>query len=437
MMDNAMPFRRQIDAGPLAGLQLLVIGVCFFLNMLDGMDVLAISFAAPVIAGDWAVTPQTLGIVFSAALVGMTLGAVFISPYTDVIGRRNMILASLSVISLGTFGTAFVQSVTQLMLLRLVAGLGIGSMLASLTSLVSEFSPDRHRNLFILLLHSGYAIGAIITGFVAAWILPDYGWRPLFILAGAVSIIALPLVFTLLPESPEFLAKRQPRNALPKINRILARMAQDPIDSLPEKLETRSSVGRIRALLSGELKAPTLTLWLAFMMGFATLYFLFSWVVKLAVQSGLDIEKAMYAGIALNTGAFLGSVSLGYLSAKLGLKRVIFLFFLLGAVFIVAYGNLKVSVAMALALVFALMYFVHGAFTGLYAVAARLYPTEMRTTGVGWAIGAGRVGAIGGPAAAGFILGAGVSIGWTFVIFAVPALLAGFTIARLASEKID
>ncbi len=432
-----MPIRKLIDESPLTPLQIGVIGVCFFLNMLDGMDVLAISFAAPIIANDWAVTPQALGVVFSAALVGMTIGAVFISPYTDVIGRRNMILASISVIAVGMVATAFAQSVTQLMLLRLVAGLGIGSMLASLTSMVSEYAPDRHRNLCILLLHAGYPIGAIITGFVAAWMLPEYGWRPLFITAGVVSLIAVPLVVLLLPESLEFLVNRQPSGALPKINRILSRMTQDPLDSLPEKLGGSANGGGIKALLSGDLKAPTLVLWLAFMMSFATLYFLLSWVVKLAVEAGLNIEHAMYAGIALNLGAFFGSLSLGYLSTRIGLKRVISIFLFVGAVMIVAYGNLRVSVALVLVLIFLVMYFVQGGFTGLYAVAARLYPTEIRTTGVGWAIGAGRVGAIVGPASAGFILGAGVSISWTFVIFAVPLVLASVAITRLSSHNVD
>lgn len=426
-----MPIRTLIDERPLSGLQLGVIGLCFFLNMLDGMDVLAISFAAPTIAADWTMTPQALGIVFSAALVGMTIGAVFLSPYTDVIGRRNMILASLCVISLGMLATAFAQSLTQLVILRLVAGLGIGSMLASLTSMVSEYAPDRHRNLCITTLHAGYPIGAIITGYMAAWMLPEYGWRTLFITAGVVSLVAVPLVYLLLPESLEFLANKQPKNALPRINRILARMTQDPLDSLPEKLDASANGGGLKALFSPPLKTPTLILWLAFMMSFATLYFLLSWVVKLAVESGLNIEDAMFAGIALNLGAFFGSLSLGYLSGKFGLKRIITLFFMVGTVMTIAYGTLNVSVPLVLMLIFLVMYFVQGAFTGLYAIAARIYPTQIRTTGVGWAIGAGRVGAIVGPAAAGFILGSGVSISWTFIIFSVPVVLAGLAIAKL------
>ena len=194
-----MPVRALLDDSPFTRQQMLVIGICFVLNMLDGMDVLAIAYAAPLIAVGWSLTPQALGIAFSAALVGMTIGAIFISPYTDIIGRRNMIIASLSLIALGMMATAFAQSVSQLIILRLIAGLGIGSMLASLTSMVSEYAPERNRNMCVLFLQAGYPIGAIITGFVAAWLLPEYGWRSLFIFAAITSIVAVPLVVYLLP----------------------------------------------------------------------------------------------------------------------------------------------------------------------------------------------------------------------------------------------
>jgi len=132
-----MDTRSAMDIYPLSRLQIWIVGMCFVLNMLDGMDVLAISFAAPIIARDWTISPQELGIVFSAALAGMAIGAVGISPFSDVIGRRRIILLSLVIIGVGMLATAYAQSVAQLVILRLVAGLGIGSILASLTSLVS------------------------------------------------------------------------------------------------------------------------------------------------------------------------------------------------------------------------------------------------------------------------------------------------------------
>ena len=422
--------RTLIDESRLTGVQITVVAVCFFLNMLDGMDVLAISFAAPAIAEEWSITRQSLGVVFSAALVGMTVGALVLSPLTDVIGRRKMILISLVMISLGMVATSLANSILTLIVLRFLAGLGIGSMLASMTSMVSEYAPDRWRNVFILVLHASYSIGAIIIGFVAAYLVPIHGWRPLFIVAGCASAVGIPLVWFLLPESLDFLTSKQPSKALERINKVLTRMGHAVLESLPAQREGERSVG-LASILGEPFRQRTISLWLAFFMGFATLYFLLSWVVTLALEAGLALENAIWAGVCLNLGAFFGSVSLGILSNRFGLTRIIGIFFLFSAVFVIAYGTARVNVALVLMLVFVLMYFVQGAFTGLYAVAARLYPTEIRTTGIGWAIGAGRLGAIFGPIVAGLLLGAGVTIGWTFAVYAIPMILGAVFVTRI------
>lgn len=427
----------KIDESPLSLLQVLVICICFVLNMLDGMDVLAISYSAPLLTEEWTISRQSLGMVFSAALVGMTIGAVFISPLTDTIGRRNMILISLTLIGIGMLATAFANSVTSLGILRLLTGLGIGSILASSTSMVSEYSPNRLRNFNITLYHAGYPIGAIITGFIATWVLPQYGWRPLFTLAGVVSLAMLPVVYFYLPESLDFLMTKRKAGTLERANKILQRMGLAPYDALPPIEEKRTDSKGVRALLEGKRKIPTLMLWLAFMMSFATLYFLFSWVVILARDSGLAIEDALYAGIAMNLGAFVGTLVLGYLSNRLGLRKVILVFFLFAAAIAVPYGFVRTSVPVVLTLIFILMFFVQGAFAGLYVVAARLYPTEIRTTGVGMAIGAGRIGAIFGPSIAGFLLAAGLPISWTFAVYAIPMIIAGLTIINLQATEIS
>jgi len=427
----ASQIRELIDSSRLSGVQITVLAICFLLNMIDGMDVLAISFAAPAISNEWSITPQSLGVVFSAALVGMTAGAILLSPISDIIGRRKLILGSLVLVSLGMLATSRANSITMLIFLRFLAGLGIGSLLSSMTSMVSEYAPDRWRNLFILILHAGYPIGAMLTGFVAAEMLPQYGWQPLFVFAGVVSIAALPLVYLLLPESLEFLANQQGKGALKNINTVLRRMGHLQLAELPKKIVATRAGGGVSSLLREPMRRPTVFLWLAFFMAFAALYFLLSWVVKLALDSGLALENAIYAGVCLNLGAFFGSISLGALSNRFGLTRVIALFFICGAISVLVYGSARTSVAIVLMLVFVLMYFVQGAFTGLYAIAARIYPTEIRTTGIGWAIGAGRIGAIFGPVIAGLLLGAGMSIAWTFAVFAIPMILAALLVVQI------
>jgi MFS family permease len=247
-----------------------------------------------------------------------------------------------------------------------------------------------------------------------------------------ITLAMIPLVLWKLPESMDFLQTRRPPDALVKINRILARMGHAALSVIPPEADAeKTGALGVRALLVKDRIFATLMLWLAFAMSFASLYFLFSWVVTLARNSGLAMEDALLAGIAMNLGAFFGSLSLGYVSLKIGLKRTMLIFFTLAACIIIPYGFLKTSVSIILVVIFILMFFVQGSFAGLYVVAARMYPTEIRTTGIGWAIGAGRLGAIFGPSCAGFLLGAGLPISWTFVVFAIPLFLAGVTISRL------
>ena len=228
-----MNIRELIDDSPVKKLQVTVIGICCMLNILDGFDVLAIAFAAPPIADEWAIQPAALGLVFSAGLVGMALGAMFIAPLTDRIGRRAMILICIVAISVMMAVTGLSRSVLELIAARALTGLGIGGMLASLTSMVAEYSPDRQRNLTIGLLQAGYPVGGTLGGLIAAWLLPDFGWRALFFGGAVLGALMIPIVALWLPESLVFLAQKQPPKALDRINRILHGLEHAPLDALP------------------------------------------------------------------------------------------------------------------------------------------------------------------------------------------------------------
>ncbi len=210
--------------------QMLIIFLCFVLNMLDGMDVVVASFVAPRIMEEWGVLPQSFGIVFSAALVGMATGAMFISPFTDVIGRRKMVLLSIMVVSSGMLLTAYSTTVPQLIGLRLYTGLGIGAMLASLTSLAAEYSSDKRRNLVVGFVLGGYPVGATLTGLLAASIIPAYGWAAMFIVGGLLSLLLFPVIYLFMSESLEFLLHKRPDGALVEINRILKKLNYEKLD---------------------------------------------------------------------------------------------------------------------------------------------------------------------------------------------------------------
>ncbi|PHN01908.1 MFS transporter [Flavilitoribacter nigricans] len=424
-----------IDDRPLTGLQYATIFVCFLMNMLDGMDVLVISYTAPAIADTWAVSPEALGIVFSMGLFGMTFGALLLAPYADKIGRKNMILISALLMGISIFLTSFAQSVGQLMVYRFISGLGIGSMLASTAALAAEYTPNKTRDFWVSFVISGYPVGAVLSGIVAARVVPAYGWPVMYQIAGIASFVTIPMIYFFLSESLDFYLRRHPKDALAKANKILIQMGVEPLSALPPQAAKQAAIP-VRSLLHSDYRLPTFQLWFALFLAFATLYFLTSWIPKLATNAGLSLELAIYAGTVFNVGAVFGIVLQGYFSSRYGLKRTIGIFLILTAVLMAIFRFFVGSDV--LLLVFGLLGFgIQGGFVGLYAVAARMYPTEFRTTGVGWSIGIGRLGGIIGPAVGGILIGMGLSMSTNFLVYAIPTVLAGIMTMRISSKKIS
>jgi MFS family permease len=301
-----------IDSNPLSKLQLTTIFVCFLMNMLDGMDVLVISYTAPAIAKAWAIGPDVLGTVFSSGLIGMTLGTLLIAPYADRIGRKNIILISAILMGTCIYLTSYATSVNMLLVYRFLSGLGIGCMLASTAALTAEFTPNKTRDFWVSFVISGYPIGAVLSGLVAAKVIPAEGWEQMFKYAGVASLLAIPLIIIFLSESIDFYVKAQPKNALEKINTLLQKMGFQTISVLPAKAEPQSAIP-VGKLLSGKYKKPSIELWISLFMAFAALYFMTSWIPKLATDAGLSLSLAIYAGTVFNIGAFFGIVTQGYL----------------------------------------------------------------------------------------------------------------------------
>jgi len=415
--------------------QYFSIAICFLMSVLDGMDVLVVSYCAPAIAEDLNLGPKTLGFVFSAGLIGMAIGAIFLAPFADRFGRKKLILASAFIMGLSVLLTAYSENILQLILMRLVSGLGIGCMLATTATLTSENVLNNSKDFWVSLVISGYPVGAVVSGYVAAAIIPSYGWESMFVLAGLTTLLTIPLIFFFLSESPQFYLKKQPKDALAKANKILIKMNFKPLDSLPKIGLKANNKPLVSRLFSEKYKISTLQLWAALFFAFGCLYFLISWIPKLATDAGLSIELAIYAGTIFNVGAFFGIVLQGYFSSKIGLKKTIS-FFLLLTFLLMASFKLFVGTDILLLVYFLLGFSLQGGFVGLYAVAARLYPTEFKTTGVGWAIGMGRVGGILAPLIGGLLISIGLSLSANFLIFSIPALFASVLTYYMSSKEI-
>lgn len=428
--------RRLIDEGSISAMQVGVIAICTVMNMLDGMDVMVISYSAPSLVEEWGIRSTSLGMVFSAALLGMTVGAAFLAPWADVIGRRNIILICIVVMGGGVLATAAAQEIWHLVALRFISGLGIGAMLASTVTLASEYAPERQRNFVVSIVLTGYPIGATLSGLIAAQIIPVYGWRAMFLTAGAATAITLPLAYYLLSESWEWLVKKQPRHALQRLNVILHNMGHAAMDKLPAMTEEAKKAPGVESLLGHGRARATIQLWTAFFMGFATLYLLVTWIPNLARNTGMSIELAIYAGTVFNLGAIFGNLSQGYSSQIIGLRQAIVIFYFVTALLMMAFGY--VTGNWLILIVFGLIGFgVQGGLIGLYTVGARIYPAEVRNTGIGWAIGAGRTGAIISPLIGGWLASRGVSPATSLFIFAFPLLIACVAIWTLRAKEVS
>ena len=387
------------DRTKIASLQYITVLICFLLNMCDGMDVMVISYTSNAIGKEWVIGAADFGIVFSMGLFGMALGAMLLASKADIFGRKPMIVLCAFLMGTGVFLTAFAQSLPQLILFRFFSGIGIGSMLACTSTITAEYAPEKTKNFWVSFVMAGYPIGAALSGLVATRLIAANGWQTMYYFAGAVTLLTIPIIILFLKESLEFLLKAQPKNALKKSNKIIL-------------------------------------LWSSFLLCFAALYFLTSWIPKLASNAGLSASLSIYAGIFFNLGAFIGIITQGYLSAKFGLRKIICFFLICTALIMVLFGFFT-GPFMTLILFCFIGFGIQGGFIGLYAVAARIYPTEIRGTGIGWAIGFGRLGAILGPFIGGLLISSGASLQFNFISFAIPVAVAGVVTLFIKSPNVS
>jgi benzoate transport len=404
-------------------LRILVIGLCFMLSMLDGADLLVMSFVAPKMAEEWMISPESLGVIFSASLAGMAIGCLFVAPLADTYGRRRMILGALALVAVAMVISGYVTNVPQLMLTRLFVGIGVGTIGVSMTAMAAEYGPPKSANFAVGFVQAGWPLASVITAFIAVAVIPAYGWQILLVGIGLMSAILWVICYFLLPESMVFLEKRQPAGALVALNALRLRLGAAALSTLPEKTIDGAKFS-IAALFKDGRSRSSLLLWTAVALGYFVLYFVISWIPKLSAQAGLAQADAIYAGAAYNAGSFIGTTAIGLITVYFRINRVIAAFYAAAVVAMMVFGSVSMPLAMTLLVALLVGVTVNGGFNGFWGLAANLYPAEMRGTGVGWALGVGRIGAVLGPIIGGFLVGANLPISTIFAIFAVPLVIA-------------
>lgn len=428
--DMARDPRALIDEARMSFAQIVAVGVTIALNALDGFDVLAISFASPGIASEWGVDRAALGLVLSMELIGMAAGSVLLGGVTDRIGRRPVILICLAVMTVGMFMVPATASLAALSGWRMLTGIGIGGMLAATNAAVAEHSNARARNLCVALTTIGYPIGAVLGGTVVARLLAGSDWRAIFYFGGATTLVFLPIVWFFLPETIPFLCQRRPVRAFERINGLFARMGHSAVAVLPPvtSVESRQSIGDI---LRPPLLAVTMLVTLAYFTHIATFYFILKWAPKIVVDLGFAPSAAAGVLVWANVGGAAGGAVLGLLSTRLPL-RPLTIAALLGSVLMVSWFGSGHPDLQRLSLVAAIAgFFTNAAVVGLYALFAQVFPTHVRATGTGFAIGFGRGGAALSPILAGLLFEAGFGLQVVAIAMGSGAAIAALALLLL------
>jgi benzoate transport len=426
--------REIIAKNPMSRLQIAVVAITVGLNALDGFDVLAISFASPGIARAWGIDRAALGVVLSMELMGMGFGSILLGGVADRIGRRRTLLGCLTVMALGMIMAARATGVYDLSLWRVFTGFGIGGMLASINAVAAEFSNARRRSLNVSVMAIGYPIGAVVGGSIAAQLLKHGDWRVVFEFGAAATAAFLPLVFFLVPESVSWLCRRQPAGALAVVNRSMKRMGYAEVAELPviaPEIRKRS----VMDIFSPQLLRVTMLLTLAYLLHVMTFYFMLKWVPKIVVDMGFTPSSAAGVLVWANVGGAAGGAVLGLLSLRFGLKPLTMFVFVMSTVMVAVFGRGQANLA-HLSLICAVAgFFTNAGIVGMYGIFAQAFPTHVRATGTGFAVGFGRCGAVLAPVIAGFLFRAGYGLEFVATVMGVGSLVAAATLWMLPFKE--
>ncbi|WP_158067152.1 MFS transporter [Tersicoccus sp. Bi-70] len=416
----------------MSGYQIQAVLICLVINMLDGYDTLVIAFSGPALSKEFALSSTALGVILSAGMLGMGAGSLFLAPLADRIGRRNLTLIALFTTALFLLLTTTATDITQVGVYRVLSGLGIGAMLASLNVITAEYSSDRRRATAIAVYAVGYPVGATLGGFVAAGLITSSGWRSAFVLGAVLTAALAVVVWFRLPESIDYLTVARPRGALEKVNRLLVKMGHGTISALPE-VEARPRHGAVRALFAGGKWRTTLLIWVAFFILLASFNFAAQWTPTILVSSGLSQSNGIGGGVLVTLGGIFGSLIFGLLAVKYSARWTTVAFFVLDALSFLAFALTIGQLGPVLAAAIAIGFFTNGAMAGVYALTPNEYATSERSTAMGAAIGVGRIGAIISPALAGALLDARWPQSGVYLLFILPLLIAAAAIALIPS----
>lgn len=418
-----------LNAHPFSRFQWAIFALCFSIVLLDGFDTAAIGYIAPSLVSEWKIERPALAPVLSAALFGLAFGALAAGPLADRFGRKSVLVGSVLIFGLACLASAFSGDLDQLVAWRFVTGLGLGSAMPNAVTLTSEYCPDRRRATLTNAMFCGFPLGAALGGFLAAWMIPQFGWRSVLLLGGvAPLILAVPLVL-LLPESVRYLvARNRPVERIRAVLRRISAAAEATSFATAEKAPAPERKNSIGVVLSRAYLVGSVMLWIAYFMGLMIFYALINWMPILFRDAGVAPGTAALVAALFPLGG-IGAVVSGWLMDRFSANLVVAASFALTAAAIYAIGQSAGALALLMLAVLVAGVLMNTAQCSLPSLAAGFYPTQGRATGVAWMLGLGRFGGIAGSFLIAELSRRQLGFSAIFTVVAIPGLVAAAALA--------
>lgn len=427
MQTNKLNINSIVDDAKFTPFHWSVLLWCLMIIIFDGYDLVIYGVALPLLMQEWGLTAVQAGLLASTALFGMMFGAMSFGTLSDKLGRKKTIMICVAIFSGFTFLGSFASSPIEFGALRFLAGLGIGGVMPNVVALMTEYAPKKIRSTLVAVMFSGYAIGGMTSALLGAWLVADYGWKIMFYIA-AIPMICLPLIWKFLPESLMFLTQKGEQAKIAEIVQKISpqqHITTDTVFTLNEA--TTEDEAPLKALFQQGRTFSTMMFWVAFFMCLLMVYALGSWLPKLMIQAGYSLGASMIFLFALNIGGMIGAIGGGVLADRFHLKPVLTIMFTVGAISLILLGFKSHQI-----LLYSLIAIAGAATIGsqilLYTFVAQFYPAAVRSTGMGWASGIGRIGAIVGPVLTGALLTLQLPHQMNFLVIAIPGFIAALAI---------
>ena len=410
----------------------LVFGLALAFAMLDGCDNVLLGIAAPALGTALHLTRASMASAFTGTLIGLALGALGLGALGDRIGRRPVTLACVGLIGVFTSLLPLSPGLPILVAFRFLTGLGIGGLLPNICALVSELAPQRLRQAAVLFVSGAIAFGGMLAGLIASSLMPAFGWQSVFYVMGTLTVLILLAGIFLLPESISFLLTVR-RAGPEQITRALRRLAPEVnVDPAILKAPAKAGAGSIWRLFEGPLALVTIAVWLSYVVILVTMYLLLQWTPTLAKDLGFTLNFGILALSLFNLGGTLGSVAFGLLAERWRIQLITPVTLLLVAPATAALALSTAHPILFLVSAFCSGWVVMGALGTINALAASAYPTEIRATGIGWASGVGRLGAIASPLVVGWLLQVGWDARAILLLPVAPALVTALVTGSIS-----